>query len=253
MSLPAFQEALALLIRLPEANRVGDASEMFLSGFDLTQTELSQLRSLMKDPNVQKFGRIMRGARFEGLVRQLKILGKLLPQDLIERMCQLDFEPVAAKFTARYYPIMFCEWLLANPTMLAKFSNILGTMTEDLVRYEHAQLLFRRQVLDRNTPTPGTTLLRHLCFHVIRTQFDVAEYLKSRTQVAHTTPQPILFIGDLQTPDFRVFAITEVMATALEKLRGAFPFTPDLTEAEMTAINELVPVKLIKTPEEYKQ
>jgi hypothetical protein len=253
MSIASFQNALALLIRLPEANRSEGTTETFLASFELSQTEIGQLRALASDPLVQKFGRIMRGARFEGLVRQLKILGKLLPHELIERIDQLDFEPTAAKTTARFYPLSFCEWLLETPKALAAIENVLGEITRDIVKYEHAQLLFRRQVLDRNVPTPGTSLLKHLCFQIIRTEFDVAEFLKSRNLSRHSEQQPILFIGELEVPDFRTFAINETMAQALEKLRTAFPFTPDLTADEMTSLQELVAVKLIKTPEEYNQ
>ena len=256
MSAVEFQKALALLIRLPEDNR-GSNVNQFLSDFDLSEKENEQLVKLAADYNLQKFGRIMRGSRWDGLKRQMKIIHHFINERVLEDLCLKVFEPHAAQHTVRYYPVEFTKFLMTDEKARGIVAKNGPAFIFDMIKYEHAQLQFRRQVFDSTCPLPGDTLLNHRCFRIVHLGYDIPQLLRklstfnannAQDVVADKRDIHLLMLGDLEIPKFKTFELDHTTATFLERLLSLYeagqPLPADLELPE--SYSDLVEAELCK-------
>lgn len=239
MSAAELQRAIARLIRRPEDFRKADY-ESFAATFNLNAQERRQLDALKVDPKVVKYGRIMRGARWEGIVRRLKILPEFIDRDLLEEIAYTAFEATAETVRAQYFPIRFLEFLRDDLRARTRLQRAAPPFIFDLVHYEHAQMLFHRQALD-TALLPEGRRLAHRCFVVQKFEYDVLASIVSghpRKNPPTQRPCQVLFLGSLAIPRFRTFEIDAATAAFLED--GAAG--PDLPQS----YDELVSIGLCR-------
>ena len=257
MSASSFQNALALLIRRPDDHR-GEAWPEYAAAFRLTPLEMRQLQELAADPAVAKFGRIMRGGRYESLKRQVKLLGHFLPDALIKELVEEHFEPGAAQVSAHTYPADFMAFLRDDPKMRARLSDAGPPFIADLVAFEHAQLLFRRQLMDTTAPLPGPTMLRHRCFQLLALGHDIPGMLREASdgrELSDVTPVAravkILLLGDLAVPTCRTFEIDMTVWTFLADQERASRDGIAATGPLPAQWADLVAIGLLKQPPQH--
>ncbi|MEZ4741660.1 MAG: hypothetical protein R3B45_04310 [Bdellovibrionota bacterium] len=251
MSHNHFQHALAMLIRLPEKNR-GEKLQEFLENFDLSDSEYRQLQSLSTDSRPAKFGRIMRDGRWGDLFGQLKIISHFIDNTLLKEIWQEYFEPFYVKTRARYAAIEFLDFMINN-------TNLLGNQpayTQDLLRFEQAQIKFRKGVFDLTSPLSGDTLLNHQCYTTLSLDWDIPKLMMKMSQTAPSAELQIksrklilLLLGDLDIPSCRYFEIDPSTNQFLIEAKNAYDAGKTYNNIQLIekSYQDLVDLRILKS------
>lgn len=249
MSLRHMQRAISLLIRLPEDNRGREVTN-FIKDFDLTPNEKQQVLALARDPNVVKYGRSMRGVRFEGIQAQLRLLPKFFPNDLLEYTINEYFEEIATQVRFHELAPRYLEFLLNNADVDLFLTDKVPPFFFDLVRFEREQMKFRYEVRIEKCPSKVWSRVRHFAFSVFSLEYDVLGYLQALmngTELAESeglSPEPrpnhILMVAKPDSPGCRYFEIDSESKHFLEaELAG-------ITQSVPASYSQLLAMDLMK-------
>lgn len=229
MSLSQFQNALALLIRLPERNR-GEELESFLDKFTLTATERNRLNALSEDPNVVKYGRSMANVRWEGLERRLSLVTSFLNPSLLEQIWRLHFEPTATQLNGPRFGEAFYDFLLADSEVQAILEREAPSFINDVIKFERAHVAFRSGSLV-NPPSPASeSCLKHQKFCFLKLDHDIPELVARLREddpadaggyAPVARPVHLLLLGEPFRGSCRYFEVTEDIETFLARAQTA--------------------------------
>ena len=217
MSLSQFQNALAMLIRLPEINR-GKTLSAFLFQFDLNTTESDRVVQLAADAKVVKYGRSMANGRWDGILNRLSVVKNFIKPTLLENLWRLEFEPKATMLNAPEIFIAFYDFLLNHPAAQKALESEAPEFSNDLLRFERAQLSYRcGEMVNPPAPKPESCL-QHRKFSFVTLAYDIPELLIRLEQDVPTDfaayapvrrPILLMLLGEPFQRSCRYFEITE--------------------------------------------
>ena len=99
MSHQQFQEALAMLIRLPEHNRSN--IDEFLTHYQLSAQELKNLQEVSSHREVNKFAFKMQKWRFHYLLESIPLSLELIDKNKLIEFIKHEFDPHNTKIACR--------------------------------------------------------------------------------------------------------------------------------------------------------
>lgn len=178
MSTQQLQSAIISLVRYPDLNRA-EKIEEFLCGYDLTESERWQVRSLAISPYVSRFGQEQRIKRFNNYVRPAmpvatKLMGKSVAID--EIFCR-RFEPAHPWMPVDSLAAAFHDFFLASLDTLRRELS-LPEFLGDMVRYEFAEYAVVTYHLEAKWRiSPRSLLQPGAIFQIVELDHDLAAYV----------------------------------------------------------------------------
>lgn len=199
MSLRSLQATMAMLVRLPDHNRE-EALSGFLLGFDLTDQEREIATGLAEDPKVSKYGRSMRGVRWEKIAKAIPLSERYIDTDTLEEIHWDLYEPVAALTPFHELGVGFLDFLLRDPRAHELLKDRAAPFIFDLLKFERAQ--FEIAVRRRESPpsVPEGSRLAHGRFVTVELDHDIPAFLQRLdSEESNAVPERkrliVLFLG----------------------------------------------------------
>jgi hypothetical protein len=239
------QEAVSLLIRLPDHNRENEAAlDGFVRQFDLTTEEKSKVLALAQDHNLAKYGRSMRGVRWEKIQHAMPLADRFIDSEALDYLRERLWEPKATKLRFQQISIDFLEFLLTDSEARQILVERAAPFVFDLVKFERAKLGLYLKAAEASAPTG---LLAHDSFTLLHLEYDVLAVVAATTEGHfHADPEQrevrLLMLLPPGSEKVRFFEIDEETESFLEGQRHA----PRETEAFPASYATLVDIGLCK-------
>lgn len=230
MSQAQFQEALAMLIRLPEHNRVD--IEDFLARYQLSNPDKDNLRYIAQQREAFKFGYKMRRGRINYLLESMPISLETINQDQLIKLIETEFDPdftlIYARKIYRSFRFYFVTDDPSRREMLKKYLGELPDYIFDLVNFELLDSELEFQGFQDEVP-PKDSALIHTRFEALTLEYQVHKFVaKKRSNGSKNnkpkTPKPgkthLLFLDDDKNEcGYQLFEIDESGVLFLEHTR----------------------------------
>ena len=230
MSQAQFQEALAMLIRLPEHNRVD--IEDFLARYQLSNPDMDNLRYIARQREAFKFGYKMRRGRINYLLESIPISLETINQDQLIKLIETEFDPDFTLIHARkIYRSFRFYFVTDDPSRRALLKKYLGELPDHIFDLVNFELLdselefqgFQDEILSKDSP------LIHTRFEVLTLEYQVHKFVEKKRSKASETRKPkapkkakthLLFLDDNENEcGYQIFEIDESGVFFLEQAR----------------------------------
>lgn len=185
MSQAQFQEALAMLIRLPEHNRLN--VEEFLNHYELSSQDKDNLRYVANQREVFKFGYKMRRGRINYLLESIPISLEYINQGNLIKFIEREFDPKYTLIHARKIYRAFKDYFTpeneSQRALITRYFGMLPSFFWDLIHFEllDAELEFQGF---QDLPIPETGLLRHNQFEVLSLNFKIHSFVERKRSIS---------------------------------------------------------------------
>lgn len=178
MSTLEFQKALVQLVKMPSHNR-GEQLESFLGGFDLTEAEQWQLRSLSVSPFVKSFATLQRKKRFGSNVMEVFPLGmRVMGQTLSLDIYYNHFEPKFIDTNEEKKPEEFIAFM--REFTKSKKSEPWSACISDILEYEYCEYqLYGGHTQKSWSPNIDSVLRSEAPFIIRNFKFDIIPFVES--------------------------------------------------------------------------
>ena len=219
MSQAQFQEALAMLIRLPEHNRVD--IEEFLADYQLSNPDKDNLRFVAQQREVFKFGYKMRRGRINYLLESIPISLEVINRDQLTKLIETEFDPeftlIHARKIYRAFRIYFLSDDPSRKTLIKQYLGELPDYIFDVVNFELLDTELEFQGFQDEDPPTGSAL-KHMRFEVLSLDYQVHKFVeKKRSPSGKKAPKApknmkthLLFLDDDESEcGYQLFEIDE--------------------------------------------
>jgi len=253
MSLGQMEEAMTLLLRLPDRNR-GEDLPPFLNQYELSDGERKQLEIISGDKEFNKYGKGMASVRAGNVRRFLKFSKYYVGRELTMNLVHKHFDPVALKVGAWRYPLRFLDFVLSDKDVRKTISEIRPPFIFDMFEVERVQLQFRLEETPDQGVIPPGSLLEHSNFVVLDLNYDIFSILpkipksKGKWRDADFLPVPekrpikVAMVKRQGTPDCRIFEISDDVDQFLKRQLSDPPDVGELPQS----YEDLVTIGLCK-------
>ena len=238
MSVEHMQEALALLIRLPDHHRSESGLQAFLDRFDLDDVERQNLTALAYEREILKFGKKMRQGRIVYLQESLEVSCRLLDDDEVTDLIKTEFEPAYTTNDIRDIYGVFRDFLLHESKQWSQICARSPAYLSDVASFElteaEAEFTGLRPIAD----AAACRYLVHTQLRLLKCSYQVDEFVERARDLQEDVPLDFspekitsyyLFVRDTDHElGFRQFAIDATLydfitADLIEKPLEALP------------------------------
>lgn len=230
MSHSQLQEALAMLIRLPEHNRT--TIDAFIAGYQLSPQDKLNLQQLASNREVNKFAYKMRRGRINFLVESIPLTLEFLDPDKFIKFVENEFDPKYTNVHARQIYREFRQFISQfgneKPDIIKEYLGDLPDFLLDLMIFELLDSELEFQGF-KNTILADNARLKHNRFEILSLDYKIHHFverkrIKSAKENASTAPKKgktfLLFLFDENEFGYQLFEIDNVGMNFLEQARN---------------------------------